>query len=171
MVIQGRVWKLGDNVDTDQLLPGRYLSLTDPAVLAAHCLEDVWPEFSQQVQPGDILVAGDNLGCGSSREHAPLALKALGISCLVAGSFARIFFRNAINLGLPALASPGAAAGLEQGDEVRIDLEAGQIENLSRPFSAAAPPLPAFLSEIIAAGGMTAYVRSRVHTDLSGLAM
>ncbi len=162
MVIQGRVWKLGDNVDTDQLLPGRYLSLTDPAALASHCLEDLRPGFSQQVRPGDVLVAGENMGCGSSREHAPLALKTLGISCLVASSFARIFFRNAINLGLPALASPEAVSGLEEGDLVQIGLSTGRIENLSRPSSWSAPPLPRFLAEVIDAGGMTAFVRRQM---------
>jgi len=162
MIIQGRVWKLGDNVDTDQLLPGRYLSLTDPQELASHCLEELRPEFSKQVQPGDIVVAGENLGCGSSREHAPIALKALGISCLVAHSFARIFFRNAINLGLLALTCPEAPAGIEDGDLVRIDLSEGRIENLSRPFSGSFPPLPGFLTEIVDAGGMTAYVRERI---------
>jgi len=163
MIIQGRVWKLGDNVDTDQLLPGRYLSLTNPQELAAHCLEDVRPAFSQQVKAGDVVVAGENFGCGSSREHAPIALKALGISCLVASSFARIFFRNALNLGLPALTCPEAVAALEEGDEVRINLTTGRIENLSRPFHCSAPPLSGFLHEIIDRGGLTAYVRDQVH--------
>jgi 3-isopropylmalate/(R)-2-methylmalate dehydratase small subunit len=162
MSIQGRVWKLGDNVDTDQLLPGRYLSLTDAQALGSHCLEDVLPEFSKQVKAGDVVVAGKNFGCGSSREHAPVALKALGISCLVAESFARIFFRNAINLGLPALTSPEAAAALRDGDEVRIELDSGTIENLSRSFQGTATPLPGFLAEIIEAGGMTAHVRERM---------
>jgi 3-isopropylmalate/(R)-2-methylmalate dehydratase small subunit len=162
MLIQGRVWKLGCNVDTDQLLPGRYLSLTDPAELATHCLEEVRPEFSRQVKPGDILVADENLGCGSSREHAPLALKALGIAGLVAHSYARIFFRNAINLGLPALTSPEAVAAIEDGDIIRINLDTGLLENLSRPFSCSVPPLPAFLTQIIDAGGMTAYVQERM---------
>ena len=162
MVVKGRVWKLGNNVDTDQLLPGRYLSLTDPQELASHCLEDLRPEFSKQVKPGDIVVAGENFGCGSSREHAPVALKALGISCLVAHSFARIFFRNAINLGLPALSSPEAVAALEDGDEVCVDLVTGQIQDLSRPFQCSVSPLPDFLTEIIDAGGMTAYVRDKV---------
>ncbi len=161
MIIEGRVWKLGDNVDTDQLLPGRYLSLTDPRELAAHCLEDVRPAFSKEVQPGDILVAGENMGCGSSREHAPLALKALGISCLVAHSFARIFFRNAINLGLPALTCPQAIDAIQDGDRVRVDLASGRIQDLSRPFEAAFSPLPDFLVEIVDAGGMTAYVREQ----------
>jgi 3-isopropylmalate/(R)-2-methylmalate dehydratase small subunit len=162
MIVQGCVWKLGDNVDTDQLAPGRYLSLTDPQELAKHCLEDVLPEFSTSVRPGDILVAGENLGCGSSREHAPIALRALGISCLLAESIARIFFRNCINLGLPALTCPEAVAAIEDGDEIRIDLENGQLENLSRPFQCQTPPLPEFLSDIIDAGGMTAYVRERM---------
>jgi 3-isopropylmalate/(R)-2-methylmalate dehydratase small subunit len=162
MIVQGRVWKLGDSVDTDQLVPGRYLSLTDPRELASHCLEDVFPEFRTSAAPGDIVVAGENFGCGSSREHAPIALKALGISCLVAESFARIFFRNCINLGLPALVSPEAAAAIEDGDEVRIDLETGRIQNLTRPFQCSASPLPDFLTAIIDAGGMTAYVRDRM---------
>lgn len=169
MIVQGRVWKLGDNVDTDQLVPGRYLSLTDPQELGSHCLEDVRPEFSAQVEPGDVLVAGANFGCGSSREHAPVALKALGVSCLVAESFARIFFRNAINLGLPALTSPETAEALQEGDEVRIDLDSGTIENLSRPFVGTAPPLPDFLTEIIDAGGMTAHVRRRMRNQRAAM--
>jgi 3-isopropylmalate/(R)-2-methylmalate dehydratase small subunit len=162
MVLRGRVWKLGDDVDTDQLLPGRYMTLTDPQELAPHCLEVLWPEFHTQVRTGDIVLAGENMGCGSSREHAPIALRALGISCLVARSFARIFFRNCINLGLPALACPEAYDGIENGDEVVIDVERGTITNLSRPFHCAVSPLPPFMAEIIAAGGMTAYVRRRI---------
>jgi len=161
-IVQGRAWKVGDNVDTDQLVPGRYLSLTDPQELAAHCLEELVPRFHLEAKPGDILVAGQNLGCGSSREHAPIALKALGIGCLLAGSFARIFFRNAINVGLPALTAPEAVAAIEDGDIVRIDLASGQIENLTRPYKGSAPALPDFLTEIINAGGMTAYVRQRM---------
>lgn len=164
MKAHGRVWKLGDNVDTDQLLPGRYLSLTDPQELAAHCLEDLLPAFHGGVHPGDVLLAGENLGCGSSREHAPIALKALGVSCLVASSFARIFFRNCINLGLPALACPEAYAAIQDGDEVSIDLESGRVEDLTQELSFAAPPLPAFLREILDGGGLTAYVRARLQT-------
>lgn len=159
MIIEGRAWRLGDNVDTDQLLPGRYLSLTEPTELARHCLEDVRPDFRAGVKAGDVLVAGENLGCGSSREHAVLALNALGISCLVAASFARIFFRNCINLGLPALTCPEAVAGIADGDFLRIHPESGEIENLTRATRFQAPPLPDFLSDIIRAGGMTAYVR------------
>ena len=162
MIVQGRVWKLGDHVDTDQLVPGRFLSLTDPQELGKHCLEDVLPEFAASVRPGDIVVAGENLGCGSSREHAPIALKALGISCLLATSFARIFFRNCINLGLPAVTCPEAVAMIENGDEVRIDLESGRLENMSRPFRCNVPTIPDFLTDIINAGGMTAYVQKRV---------
>lgn len=161
MILQGRVWKLGDNVDTDQLLPGRYLNLTDPAELATHCLEDVLPHFRAEVRAGDILVAGENLGCGSSREHAPIALKAAGVSCLVARSFARIFFRNCINLGLPALVLPEAVEALQNGDLVRLDLEAGLLENLTRPYRCPLPSLPEFLQEILAAGGLVPYVRQR----------
>lgn len=159
MIVQGRVWMLGDNIDTDQLAPGRYLSLTDPKELATHCLEGLRPEFAKEAKPGDIVVAGDNFGCGSSREHAPIALKSLGISCLVSASFARIFFRNCINLGLPALTSPEAAAAISDGDQVRIDLDSGRIENLTRGDVFQSPPLPEFLTEIIQAGGMTQYVQ------------
>jgi 3-isopropylmalate dehydratase small subunit len=166
MLVQGRVWKLGDNVDTDQLVPGRYLSLTDPQALASHCLEDLIPRFRELARPGDIVVAGENFGCGSSREHAPAALKALGISCVLASSFARIFFRNCINLGLPALTSPQAIPAIQDGDEVSIDLETGEIENLTRPFRGSAPPLPPFLVEIIEAGGLTAYVRKRLDAEM-----
>jgi 3-isopropylmalate/(R)-2-methylmalate dehydratase small subunit len=168
MLVQGRAWTLGDNVDTDQLVPGRYLSLTDPQELASHCLEDMIPGFHELAQPGDIVVAGENFGCGSSREHAPTALKALGISCLLASSYARIFFRNCINLGLPALTSPEAVRAIQDGDEVRIDLETGEIENLTRPFRGSAPPLSAFLVEIIEAGGLTAYVHNRLVAEGAG---
>ncbi len=162
MIIEGRAWKLGDNVDTDQLVPGRYLSLTDPQELASHCLEDMIPRFHELVRPGDVVVAGENFGCGSSREHAPAAMKALGISCLLATSYARIFFRNCINLGLPALTSPESISGIQDGDEVRIDVKTGEIENLTHPFRCSAPPLAPFLIEIIEAGGLTTYVREQL---------
>jgi len=162
MIIQGRAWVLGDNVDTDQIVAGRYLSLTDPDELAEHCLEETRPEFRRTVQPGDIVVAGKNLGCGSSREHAVIALKATGISCLVAHSFARIFFRNAVNLGLPALTSPEAVAAIRDGDHVQIDLGSGELTNLTTSFRGDVPPLPQSIREIIAVGGLTAYVRRRL---------
>ncbi len=170
MIVQGRAWKLGDNTDTDQMVPGRYLSLTDPQELAAHCLEEVRPEFAKEARPGDIVVAGENFGCGSSREHAPIALKALGISCLVAASFARIFFRNCINVGLPALTSEAAAKAILDGDAVRIDLDTGYIENLTRGDAFRTTPLPAFLTKIIRAGGMTEYVRGRIQQKPEGSA-
>ena len=159
MVLEGRVWKLGDNVDTDQLLPGRYLSLTDPKDLASHCLEDTVPRFRELAQPGDIVVAGENFGCGSSREHAPAALKAMGISCLLASSYARIFFRNCINLGLPALRSPEAVSSIQHRDRIRVSVETGAIESLTRPFRCSASPLSSFLLKVIEAGGLTDYVR------------
>ena len=163
MMVQGRAWKLGDNVDTDQLLPGRYLSLTDPQELALHCLEDAHPGFRKRAEPGDVVVAGENFGCGSSREHAPAALKALGVSCLVASSYARIFFRNCINLGVPALTSPEAVSTIEDGDQVRINLETGEIENLTRRLSCSACALHPFLLRIVDAGGLTDYVRRRLN--------
>lgn len=161
MILQGRVWKLGDNVDTDQLLPGRYLNLTDPAELAAHCLEDVLPHFRTMVRAGDIIVAGENFGCGSSREHAPIALKAAGISGLVARSFSRIFFRNCINLGLPVLTLPQLVDMVQDGDQLRLDLTSGWVENLTRSYRCSLPPLPGFLQEILIAGGLVPYVRLR----------
>lgn len=164
MMVEGRVWKLGDNVDTDQLVPGRYLSLTDPQELASHCLEDTVPQFRIEVRPGDIVVGGENFGCGSSREHAPAALKALGISCLLASSYARIFFRNCINLGLPALIAPEAVSNIQAGDRIRVDLETGEIENVTRSFRCSVAPLAPFLLEIIDAGGLTSYVRNQLHT-------
>ncbi len=164
MIVAGRVWKLGDNVDTDQLLPGRYLSLTDPQDLASHCLEDTVPRFRELVQPGDIVVAGENFGCGSSREHAPAALKALGISCLLARSYARIFFRNCINLGLPALTSPEAVSFIQDRDEIRVNVETGEIDNLTRQCQCSASPLSPFLLKIIEAGGLTDYARHRLDT-------
>lgn len=165
MIVEGRAWVLGDNVDTDQIVAGRYLSLTDPEELAKHCLEGPLPDFHRSVEPGDILVAGDNLGCGSSREHAVIALKAAGISCLVARSFARIFFRNAINLGLPALISPEAVEGVAPGDRIRIDLDAGELVDLTNSFRCSVAPLPDSLQEIIGVDGLMGYVRQRLALD------
>jgi 3-isopropylmalate/(R)-2-methylmalate dehydratase small subunit len=159
---RGRAWKVGDNVDTDQIIAGRYLSLTDPQQLASHCFEESYPELTTGFASGDLLVAGGNFGCGSSREHAVIALKALGVSCIIASSFARIFFRNCLNLGLLPLECPGAAAGIEPGDEVHVDPAAGKIENFSKGLAFEFKPLPPFLQEILAAGDMTAYVRRRL---------
>jgi 3-isopropylmalate/(R)-2-methylmalate dehydratase small subunit len=159
---RGRAWKAGDNVDTDQIIAGRYLSLTDPQELASHCFEESYPELSTGFASGDVLVAGENFGCGSSREHAVIALKTLGVSCIIASSYARIFFRNCLNLGLLPLECPDAAAGIEPGDEVHVDPDAGRIENVSQGLAFEFKPLPPFLQEILAAGDMTAYVRQRL---------
>lgn len=163
--LRGRAWKFGHDIDTDVIIPARYLNTSDPAELARHCMEDADPSFAARVQPGDIIVAGKNFGCGSSREHAPLAIKACGVSCVIAASFARIFYRNAFNIGLPILESPEAAADIQQGDEVEVDLGSGTITNLTRGRQYRAAPVPPFMQEIIAAGGLINYVRRRLEKD------
>jgi 3-isopropylmalate/(R)-2-methylmalate dehydratase small subunit len=160
--LRGRAWQVGDNVDTDQIIAGRYLSLTDPEELGRHCFEGTYPELAEGFAQGDVIVAGENLGCGSSREHAVVALKAKGVTCIVAGSFARIFFRNCVNLGLLPLECPSAVEGIEAGDEVSVDLVAGRIENISKGLVFDVKPLPPFLEQIVAAGNLTAYVRRQL---------
>lgn len=160
--IRGRTHLYGDNVNTDVIIPARYLTTSDAAELARHCMEDIDPEFVSKVQPGDVIVAGENFGCGSSREHAPVAIKAAGVSAVIAKTFARIFFRNAINTGLPALVSAEAAANTKSGDEVAVDLASGRIENLTQDRTYQAEPFPPFLQEIVAAGGLVAYTRKRL---------
>jgi 3-isopropylmalate dehydratase small subunit len=155
--LAGRAWKFGDNIDTDQIIPARYLVTSDPAELGRHCLEDADPEFVKKVKPGDILVGGRNFGCGSSREHAPIAIKAAGVSAVVARSFARIFFRNSINLGLP-LFETEAATRIEEGDALELNPVTGEIRNLTRGETYQAQPLPPFAREILAAGGLMKYV-------------
>lgn len=157
---RGRVWKYGSGVDTDAIIPARYLTTHDPAVLRKHCLEDLDPDFRGNVGPGDILVALENFGCGSSREHAPLAIKAAGIYCVVAASFARIFFRNAINTGLPVLACPELAQVAATGDELEVSIARGWLRHRGLTYSV--PPYPEFMQEIIAAGGLVPYVRRRL---------
>ena len=161
MVLRGRVHTYGDHVDTDVIIAARYLNTTDPAELASHCMEDAGDDFMARVQPGDFIVGGENFGCGSSREHAPIAIKAAGVSAVVAKSFARIFFRNAINVGLPILESPAAAADARAGDELEVDLETGAIRNLTQGKSYRAEPFPPFLRDIIDAGGLVSYVREQ----------
>ncbi len=161
MRLHGRAFKYGDNVDTDVIIPARYLNTADPAELARHCLEDLDPAFIGNVRPGDILVAGSNFGCGSSREHAPVAIKASGISCVVAGSFARIFYRNAINMGLPILESAEAGAAIDAGDELDIDLDTGRITDLTKNLIFQARPFPAFIRRIIAADGLMGTLRNK----------
>ncbi len=159
MNIKGKAWKFGDDIDTDAIIPARYLISTDPQFLAAHCMEDADPAFPGKVQAGDIIVGGKNFGCGSSREHAPVAIKGAGVSCVVAHSFARIFYRNAFNMGLPILESPEAAADIATGDEVEIDLDMGLIINHTRRRSYAAQPVPPFMQELLQAGGLMNYVQ------------
>ena len=162
----GRVWKYGDHVDTDVIIPARYLSTSEPAELAKHCMEDIDESFRIQVQAGDIMVAGRNFGCGSSREHAPVAIQACGISCVIAHSFARIFFRNAINIGLPMLEVGDKIKELRQGDQLKLHLEEGRIENLTTGVVIEAAPLPAFVAEIAQAGGLIAYVREQAERSV-----
>ena len=162
MILKGRAWKFGTDVDTDVIIPARFLKTSDPKELAGHCMEDADPEFAQKVSAGDIIVAGNNFGCGSSREHAPIAIKAAGVSCVVAASFARIFYRNAFNLGLPILESPAAAAGVQTGDELEVDLSTGTIRNHTRNRSYQAQPVPPFMQELLAAGGLMPYLMKRL---------
>ena len=154
----GTVFQYRDSVDTDVILPARYLALYRPEDLAAHCMEDLDPDFVSKVKPGDYIVAGENFGCGSSREHAPIAIKASGIACVIAASFARIFYRNAINIGLPILECPEAASDCQAGDQLEVDLEQGIIRNLTRGQSYQAQVFPPFIREMIDAGGLLPYL-------------
>ncbi len=162
MILEGKAWKFGDNVDTDLIIPARYLNSSDPKHLAEHCMEDADPEFAKKVGEGDIIVAGKNFGCGSSREHAPIAIKAAGVSCVIAPSFARIFYRNAINIGLPILESPEAAEAIEEGHRLKVDLTKGEIHDLDSGRSFTSAPFPPFMQELIDAGGLINYVRRRM---------
>ena len=153
--------KYGNDVDTDVIIPARYLNTSAPEELATHCMEDIDPTFAGRVKPGDILVAGRNFGCGSSREHAPLAIKASGVSCVIAETFARIFYRNALNIGLPILECPSAANAIAAGDEVSVDLETGEINDITARQAFHAEPFPTFMMELIAAGGLAAYLKGR----------
>ena len=154
MIYEGNAWKFGDDVDTDVIIPARYLNTPDMTSLARFCLEDLHPGFAGKVSPGDIIVAGRNFGCGSSREHAPAVIREIGVSAVVAQSFARIFYRNAFNLGLPVLDSPQAALGIREGDRIRVELTAGRIENLTRQEEYPFQPVPAFMLELVLAGGL-----------------
>ena len=154
MKAQGTVHKYGNNIDTDVIIPARYLNTADHKELASHCMEDIDKDFVNKVNKGDIMVGGANFGCGSSREHAPIAIKESGISCVIAKTFARIFYRNAINIGLPILECPAASDGIEAGDEVVIDFDSGIIENKTKGESYKAQPFPEFIKEIIREGGL-----------------
>jgi 3-isopropylmalate/(R)-2-methylmalate dehydratase small subunit len=161
MELRGKAWKFGNDVDTDLIIPARYLNTSDPAELAGHCMEDADPTFSSKVKPGDLIVAGKNFGCGSSREHAPIALKAAGVSCVIAKTFARIFYRNAFNIGLPIFEAPEAADEISEGNEIGIDAGTGAITNLTTGKTYQATPVPPFMQQIIAAGGLIYYVAER----------
>jgi 3-isopropylmalate/(R)-2-methylmalate dehydratase small subunit len=161
-MLKGKVYKYGADVNTDVIIPARYLNVSEPAKLAAHCMEDIDKEFLKTVRPGDIIMATTNFGCGSSREHAPLAIKSAGVSCVIAASFARIFFRNSINIGLPLLESPEAMAKTDSQDILEIDLALGKIKNLTKGLTFTAKPYPEFMSELIAAGGLVEYTRERL---------
>ncbi len=161
MKANGTVFKYGDNVDTDVIIPARYLNVSEPSELAAHCMEDIDQEFIHKVKKGDIIVANKNFGCGSSREHAPIALKAAGVSCVIAETFARIFYRNSINIGLPIIECPEAAKGIEAGDQVEIDFDSGMIYDRTKGTEYKGQAFPAFMQKIIAAEGLINYINNR----------
>ncbi len=161
-MLKGHAYKYGANVDTDAIIPARYLNTSDPEELAKHCMEDADAEFVTKAEEGDFIVGGKNFGCGSSREHAPIAIKAAGISCVIAESFARIFYRNAFNMGLPILDCPAAVEGIADGDEIEINLSKGIIKNLRTGTEFRANPIPPFMQELIDAGGLIGYARSRI---------
>ena len=157
----GKVHRFGDDVNTDEIIPARYLNTTDKAELAGHCMEDIDKDFAGRVKPGDIIVAGSNFGCGSSREHAPIAIKAAGVACVIAGSFARIFSRNSINIGLPIVESKEAASRISNGDKVKVDVKAGVIKNLTRKESYKIEKYPPFMQRIFASGGLIASLKKK----------
>jgi len=161
MEITGRVWKYGDNVNTDYIIPGRYMELTDPQEMARHAMEGIDPTFVTKVQKGDVIVAGRNFGCGSSREHAPLALKYAGVSCVVAESYARIFYRNTINIGLPAIECPDITKFVEQGDDLTLDLGSGTVTIINRGSKLPFTPLPPFMLDVLKVGGLVPYLYKR----------
>ncbi|MGI6677734.1 MAG: 3-isopropylmalate dehydratase small subunit [Dehalobacterium sp.] len=161
MIIKGKTWKFGANVDTDAIIPARYMNTSVAEELAKHVMEDADPEFSRKVSQGDIIVADKNFGCGSSREHAPIAIKAAGVACVIAPTFARIFYRNAINIGLPILESPEAAADIKEGDIIEVNTDAGVIKNITTGAEYKVQPFPEFMQKLIAAGGLMSYVKER----------
>jgi len=159
MIIKGKVWKFGDNIDTDVIIPAQYLNTTDADELALHCMENYDAQFIKEMNKGDIVVAGDNFGCGSSREHAPIALKAAGVSCVIAKSFARIFYRNAINIGLPIFESVEVVTESSKGDMLEIDSTKGIIKNLMKGKTYSTNPMPDFIQKIISLGGLKEYLK------------
>jgi len=163
--LKGTVHKYGDHIDTDVIIPARTLNDPDPKALASHCMEDIDTEFVTRVQPGDIMVGGLNFGCGSSREHAPIAIKASGIRCVIAENFARIFYRNAINIGLPLLECPEAAKAAEMGDVLEVDLDSGEVYNVTKDRRCTAVAFPEFMQNIIGAGGLVNYTRAKLQKE------
>ena len=158
-VLEGKVWRYGDNIDTDVIIPARYLNTFDPKELAKHCMVDIDKDFAQKVRPGDIMVGGKNFGCGSSREHAPVAIKACGVPVIIAASFARIFYRNGINVGLPLMEIGDNVDRIHAGDELSVDLSSGKIRDITTGETFQAPPLPGFIQNIARAGGLIQYVK------------
>lgn len=158
-VLEGKVWRYGDNIDTDVIIPARYLNTFDPKELAKHCMVDIDKDFAQKVKAGDIMVGGKNFGCGSSREHAPVAIKACGVPVIIAASFARIFYRNGINVGLPLMEIGDNVERIHAGDKLSVDLSSGQIRDLTTGETFQAPPLPGFIQDIAKAGGLIQYVK------------
>lgn len=161
MNAKGTVFRYGDNVDTDVIIPARYLNSSDPAELATHCMEDIDKDFVKKVKKGDIIVADKNFGCGSSREHAPISIKAAGVSCVIAETFARIFYRNAINIGLPIIECPEASKGIEAGDEVSVDFDSGIITNITKGTTFQGQAFPEFMQKIIKAEGLINYINQK----------
>jgi len=162
MKINGTAWKFGNDVDTDAIIPARYLVSSDPQFLAKHCMEDADAQFASKVKPGDVIVAGKNFGCGSSREHAPISIKGAGVGCVIAHSFARIFYRNSFNMGLPILECPEAAERIQAGDQLEINLDEGIIENRTRKETYRAQAIPPFMQKLISAGGLMEYVKEQM---------
>jgi 3-isopropylmalate/(R)-2-methylmalate dehydratase small subunit len=165
MILKGKTWKFGDNIDTDAIIPARYLNTSDPKELAKHVMEDADKNFVSKVKAGDLIIAGANFGCGSSREHAPIAIKAADIQAVVAKSFARIFYRNAFNIGLPIFESEEASEKIKEGDEIEIDADKGKIRNLTKGEEYTAKSIPPFMQELISAGGLIEWTRKRIKTS------
>jgi 3-isopropylmalate dehydratase small subunit len=161
MKFTGKIWKFGADIDTDAIIPARYLNTSDPEELAKHCMEDADPEFMKKMKPGDIIVADRNFGCGSSREHAPIAIKVAGISCIIAPSFARIFYRNSFNMGLPIFESSEVFERTSEGDEIEVDAAAGTIKNLTTGEEFSVAPIPEFMRQLISDGGLMAHIAKR----------
>lgn len=162
MILKGKVWKFGDNIDTDAIIPARYLNTSDPGELAKHVMEDADRDFPSKASSGDLIIAGANFGCGSSREHAPIAIKAAGLQAVIAKSFARIFYRNSFNIGLPIFESEEAAEKISEGDEIEVDADQGTIKNITKGEEYTAKPIPPFMQELISAGGLIEWTKRRI---------